>query len=106
MNEKKKVIELITKLIYDTNDNRITWCGDFSGKRDGEVFTADYDNRYCLSLYVGNPKGSFHLALSESNGARLLDYFDAGLSDLYEAILEQTGYGRKIDEAIAHILHA
>jgi len=106
ISDDRKIFELITKLIFDTHDRRITWRDGNSGGC-GE-YHADYDDLYHLVFRVVFSKiKSYRLMLLDKNGTPFHEIVDINsLSDLYEAILEQTGDGNKIDEAIDHILHA
>lgn len=116
MSNDRKIFELITKLIVDTYDGRITWSencnrGKIYGNHD-KSFVADYDNLYRLDFCVVWPKEtSYRLKLLESDGNVLLDIDNINsMSDLHDAILSQYGHdskgGRdsKADEAIEHIL--
>jgi len=106
MSENDKVPELITKLIYDTNSNRIFWNG--GGMGDLEEYHAEYADRYQLFFRVDYSKGTlYHLALSEKDGTRLLNVNGViDLVDLHEAIQSQTGQSRKLGDAIEHILQS
>jgi len=101
----RKIFELITKLIYDTARNRIIWSGGIVNGT-GE-FHAEYDNFYRLVFYVEFTRVmSYKLSLFDRNGT----YFPVivninSLSDLYDAILKQTGFGSKMYAAIEHILN-
>jgi len=108
MSDDKKIIMLITKLICDTNDNRISWKRKFLRKPKGlrEYYFADYDDSYKLTFLVDNSISFFHLSLSDNNGTKLLNYTDSGLSDLYDVILAQAWGNSKLDEALEHILNS
>jgi len=101
----RKIFELITKLIYDTINNRIQWHGENSGS--GGEYHADYDDLYHLVFrMVFSKVKSYRLILSDKNGTIFPEIVDINsLSDLYDSILDQTGYGDKMDNAIEHILH-
>jgi hypothetical protein len=94
-----KVFELITKLILDTNNNRIRW---ILGQNDGncENYYANYDNRYQL-IFCFSPTRSLELC---KNGNSLLLINDIDLSYLHNAIRRQVG-STDIEEAIDDILH-
>ena len=103
MSDNDKIPELITKLIYDTNSNRIPWSGGIISGR-GE-FHADYANRYRLLFVAEYPKGtSYLLELSKDDGTTLLHLVDSNLIDLHDAILAQGGHGQ-LDDAIEEILN-
>ena len=105
MSNDRTQIELITKLIFDTKSNRISWSGSGSNGGCGE-YHAVYDNCYRLDFSVGFPMGTcYDLRLSEINGDQLLEITSINsLSDLHDAIRLQGGYS-KVDDAIAHILN-
>jgi len=112
MSGTRRVIELITKLIRDTNDNRIYWRPELPPRQGvKEIFLADYDDLYKLvfqvfsPVQVFSPEDVYHLSLSDTNEVKLLDYSDSVLSDLYDVILAQGG-SDKLDEAIEHILQS
>ena len=104
MSDNDRIPELITKLIYDTNCNRIPWNGGIIRGR-GE-FHADYANRYRLFFLAEYPKGtSYLLQLSKiDDGTTLLYLTDSILIDLYDAIVAQGGHC-KLNDAIEDILN-
>jgi hypothetical protein len=102
MNDNEKVFQLITKLIYDTNSNKLCWTCVENG--DCWRYHAYYD-KYELDFSSFRPKGTFYSLRLLENGNQLLEIQNLNsLSDLHDAIQDQTGCG-KIDDAIDYILN-
>jgi len=104
ISDDRKIFQLVTKLIFDTINNRIQWRGGDSGS--GAEYHADYDDLYHLVFHVVFAKvWSYRLILTKKNGQPFPEITDIRcLSDLYDSILDQTGDGGKMDAAIEHIL--
>ena len=114
MSEEKKIIKLITKLICDTNDNRIFWSKNivksaFYNSPTGTAdYYAEYNERYYVILRVElYPDNCFslRLLLKDKIGTQLLDYTDSGLSDLYNVVLKQVD-DSELNKAIDVILNS
>ncbi|MDR1491682.1 MAG: hypothetical protein LBT05_03015 [Planctomycetaceae bacterium] len=103
MNDDEKVFQLITKLIYDTNSNKIYWSCEENGNH--WQYHASYENKYELDFCSFHPKGTLYVLRLLENRNQLLEIQNLNsLSDLHDAIQEQTGCG-KIDDAIDYILN-